>query len=956
MTPFLQRLAREIVRMPVDDPGKVCVVLPNRRAGLYLKKYLAKELQKAAWAPATYSIEDFITTISGFGMADPAGLLFEFYKVYTDNVREKAQDFEHFTDWAEVLLQDFDEIDRYMADPEKVFHYLDAARALSVWNLNAAPLTQQEQDYVEFYRSLNDLYRELRSRLTAQKQVYQGLAYRLTAENIEEIRKTLPWNKIIFAGLNALSVAEVQIIDSLVSGSHAELFWDADAYYTDNPLMEAGVFLRQHFQKWPREKQSWIGTDFRDGAKKIKVTGIPGIAGQARLAGDIIMKMKMDAEAPDHTAIVLADEKLLLPVLYTLPEDIGPVNVTMGYPFRLTQLYHLISLFFRMQETAIQLSERRRSTDKAFYVKDILKLLAHPYLQMFAPESGSDAPDFRQIADILKNRNRIFLRPGELLKFSASSGDEFRNLNELLFQFWESPSSGLRCLMALTGLIRDKVIAMDSQPYIDRDLDIEYLYHFSGILNRSIAMAEQYPFIKSVSSLKKILFSLLDKSRLPFTGEPLRGLQVMGVLETRAIDFENIVVLSVNEGILPSGRVPNSFIPFDIKTEFGLPTFKQKDAVFAYHFYRMLQRAENIHLIYDTEGDQMKGGERSRFIMQLGFELKKYNPGISFDESLEKPSSELSGNVKEIIIPKSETILERLSAKTLSGFSPTAFSLYITCPLKFYFQEVLGLAETESVEETIESKTMGTVIHQVLFQIFEPFTGKAVDAQSLTASLGAIETLTHEAFRKHYPEGDTELGKNHLILRVVLLFLRNFIKSEIEQLAATDEKKSRLEILSLEKKLEYILTCHPEGKTYNVKIKGHVDRIDRINGMTRIIDYKTGSVQARELSLKDWDQLSTDPKTGKALQLLIYGWLYLKNKTSDSTDLRVGNISLRRISAGFIPVKVPNEQGFQDDTSDQIEKQLIKLLEEILDPGVPFRQTADAANCKYCPFTSICTR
>jgi ATP-dependent helicase/nuclease subunit B len=956
MKPFLQQLAEEIAIRYGDDPGQVCVVLPNRRAGLYLKKYLARELKKTAWSPVTYSVEDFIITLSGVRIIDPAGLLFEFYQVYREIQGDKAQDFELFSDWAQVLLQDFDELDQYLLEPEKIFHFLDEARALSVWNLNESPLTEQEKSYVEFYRSFLDYYLRLRQLLTKKKQVYQGLAYRMAAENISVVAPGLPWKKIFFAGLNALSAAESKIIDHLVSKNKAELFWDADVYYIDDKSQEAGNFIRDHLAKWASDKVKWIGNDFMSMEKKISIMGVPGSTGQVQKAGQIIRDFKSSQEEPDRTALVLADEKLLIPLLYSLPDDIGPVNVTMGYPFRLTQLYQLVSLLLQMHENAEKFSAQRKNSSGSFYVKDILKLLSHPYFLLFEPEQAKDKVSFNKIRQILRNSNRVFVRQEELAKLAIGMGPEAEQLIAAGFSDWNNPEIAMEKLLAILGLIRDRIIAESKLSPAEYELDLEFLFHLSGIIRRTNTMLEEYPVIKTVRTLRKIIIQLLDSSRLPFTGEPLRGLQVMGVLETRAVDFENLVVLSVNEGILPSGRLPNSFIPFDIKSAFGLPTFQHKDAVFAYHFYRMLQRARNIYLLYDTEGDQMKGGEKSRFIMQLAYEFRKYNPLTVIEEELVRPNPPESGQVNPVIIKKSPAVMERLMAKTATGFSPTAFNHFIKCPLRFYFQEILGISEAETVEETIEAKTMGTVIHQVLQKVFEPFTGRAVDADALFASMKETEKLTREAFREHYHEGDLEHGKNHLIFKVSLFLVNQLISAEAETLKPENHSSSSLTILSLEERFEHTIECKAGNQPVSVRIKGLTDRIDRQGNIVRIIDYKTGAVDARALDLKSWDQLILDPEKSKAFQLLVYGWLYYKNRVNTGDDIQAGNISLRKVSNGFMKVTLPEGTAIDDESMPVFEGQLIKLLEDILDPMKDFIQTEEVQNCVNCPFTAICTR
>jgi ATP-dependent helicase/nuclease subunit B len=956
MKPFLQRLAEEIAARFADDPGKVCVVLPNRRAGLYLKKYLAETLKKTVWSPQTYSVEDFITELSGYQIIDQAGLLFEFYGIHKEILGEKAQEFDVFADWAEVLLKDFDEIDQYLVDPGKIFNYLNAARALTVWNLDLNPLTDQEKGYIEFYNSFLTYYQYLNKKLKDKKQVYQGLAYRETAENIGTLAGSLKWKRVFIAGLNALSSAEETIISHLLAIDKAEVFWDADEYYIKDKNQEAGDFIRGHLEKWPGEAVKWLETGFRDTNKKINVYGIPGSTGQAQKAGQLIRQLKSDKSLPDKTALVLADEKLLVPVLYSLPEEIGIVNVTMGYPFRYTHLYQLVYQIFQLQENAEKFASQRKSGSKPFYVKDILKLLSHPYLLMFEPAISTGQVPFGKISEIIRNKNRVFLNATELTRYSEGAENEFKALNENLFRPWKDPADALSCTLAILELIRDKMISDHLTRSTDYDLDLEYIFHLSKTIKRCRNLMESYSFVKDIKTLHKILFQLLDQGRLPFSGEPLQGVQVMGVLETRAIDFENLVVLSVNEGILPSGRLPNSFIPFDIKQEFGLPTFRHKDAVFAYHFYRMLQRAANIHLLYDTEGDQMKGGEKSRFITQIGYELKKYNPATIFEELLLRPNPPAAGLVQDITVAKTPSIMERLAEKSRKGFSPTSLNQFIKCPLRFYYQEILGLTEADSVEETIEARTMGTVIHHVFQEVFEPFTGKFVNPDELESSLKDTERIARAAFNEHYSDGDLDHGKNHLIYKATLFLINQFVQNEIELIRESENPYSALKILSLESSLDQSVKCAQEGKEIEVRIKGKTDRIDQLENVIRIIDYKTGYVQASELKLDSWDRLIIDPKMSKAFQLLVYAWLYFKNEDNPGSMIQTGNITLRKISNGYMKVKLPEGHNIDIETINRFETALVELLELILDPKTPFSQTSDRENCQNCPFIANCTR
>jgi CRISPR/Cas system-associated exonuclease Cas4 (RecB family) len=965
MKPFLQRLAEEIAQRFSDDPGSVCVVLPNRRAGLYLRKYLAAALNRTAWAPQMFSIEDFVTNLSGYRIIDPAGLLFELYAIHRDLEGERAQDFDQFADWGQVLLKDFDEIDQYLADPEKVFTYLDEARALSVWNLGERPLTDHEKEYIRFYQSFRIYYSRLNERLLAKKEVYQGLAYRIAAENISVIAETTAWKRIFFAGLNALTTAEERIIDRFIDTNRSEIFWDADEYYVRDEGQEAGRFIREHLKRWPSDPVRWLERDLLESEKTIRVFGIPKGTGQAIRACQIIrenlqaksaqdQKEKEPEARPDNTALVLADESLLLPVLYSLPEEAGPVNVTMGFPFRFTNLYQLVYQLFQLQENGERFSPENPDSPPKFYARDVLKLLSHPYLFLWAEPGGRvDDPD--SLADATRMRNRVFLSQAEIMALASEISEPFRNFLGFIFDRWSTPGKAMAGMLNILESLRARMQQRQASGQADHALDLEYLYHFSRIIRRCSGLMEDYPYVGGLKSLRRIIFQVLDMNRLPFYGEPLKGLQVMGVLETRAIDFENLILLSANEGTLPSGRTPNTFIPFDIKLAFGLPTFQQKDAVFAYHFYRMIQRTRNIHLLYDTEGDLMKGGEKSRFITQIMHELGKKNSRIHITENLLSPPP-LKNVSAPVSMPKTPAVMNILLNKAPRGFSPSAINLFIRCPLQFCFQEVLGITESEEIEETIEAKTMGTAIHEVLYNIYHPFTGEYVDPDVLSQSLKATESLLRSSFSEYYREGDLEHGKNHLIFKVSLFLVNQFIRNEIGKLNEEEDPMHTLRILHLEKTLDATIECNSGSGIMQVKIKGKADRVDQWGETVRVIDYKTGSVRQDEIRVKSWDDLRDDPKMAKAFQLLVYAYLYYRNNAVADGGLVSGNITLRKISDGLMRVRLPDEQTIGKETMDTFETILVEVIGRIMDPGEAFNQTENLDYCTNCPFRGICSR
>lgn len=949
MKSFLELLADEIYQRAGDDPGKFCIVLPNRRAGLFLKRHLSNRYRKTIWAPEIYSIEDFIIKNSGRKLIDPAGLMFELYQVYIDLNPENPQEFESFAGWGQVLLNDFNELDLYLAPPEKIFGDISDARALTVWNLGERPLTPFETNYIQFYRSLLHYYTGLKERMSASGNAYKGLAHRIVAENIAGISRSFRWEKILFAGLNALSKSEESVIGYLVETGKAEIFWDADRYYLEDQHQEAGQFIRAYLGRFHQEQPKWIGEHFKED-KEITITGVPGNTGQAMYAGQLLRKAVQEGSQELHrTAVVMADEKMLLPMLNALPEEVGTFNITMGYPLKLTPVYHFFHLLFRMHLGAERIRIRRQSEDNLFYVRDLLNTLSSPYLNIFGPE---DKTTVDGLIRKLRGSGRVIYSSreilGQLQGLSGPAAEVFRQA----FHYWDSPPEALHGMQQLVDSLKAKLEEKQGQDL----LELEHFYHFARILRRVADLSGRHAFVNSLKSLEKVMFQLLGNFSLPFYGEPLEGMQMMGVLETRAIDFENLVILSANEGILPSGRSQPSFIPYDIKRDYDLPTHREKDAIFAYHFYRLLQRARNIHILYETEGNQLGGGERSRFITQLLYELPRYNDRIKPIEKVLSLPPVTGAADRAISYKMTDAIRKKLIDKALKGYSPSALNTYIQCPLKFYFQEIAGLREPEEVEETIEARTLGDVIHQALHHLFSKEEGQQLTEETIRQYHQQVEEVVKLAYKERYPGGDMEQGKNLLVFEVSKLMVSRFLKQQLAQVKELEKEGEGITILHLEKFFSTTESISFEGGKLDIRIKGKVDRIDRVGGHTRVIDYKTGSIISSELKIKDWEALTASPRHGKAFQLLLYGYIYQKDQGIDPSLLESGNISLKTPSKGFIPVRLPEGAAMGAEAMQIFQQELVSVLESIYHPETEFSQTEDTGPCRFCSFKSICNR
>ncbi len=949
MESFLQKTAQYIIENYSDGLDDICIVLPNRRASLFLKKYIAAGLNKTVWSPAFYSIEDFVFEISGLSAVDPVSLQFELYEVHKEVEGDNASDFEEFLNWSRVLLHDFNDVDLYLANPEVLFTYLNDVKAISLWNPDGKPLTEFQQNYLGFFNSLLKYYTLLSGRLLAKRRVYQGLAYRTLALNMDKTIKAVTRKKVVFAGFNALSYSEEKILFGLEKAGKAEILWDADRYYTDDPIQEAGKFLRKYFQDADEGKVKWIGEYFLKGSKDIRIVGVPNLAGQAKVAGALLEKSDLDLE---NTAVVLNDESLVMPLLNSIPGKVEDFNLTMGLPLKLTPFFNLTEALFQMNENSMKF-DKSGGKKLLIYFKDILKIIGHPYINELFGFYGE--PDFAAaLTKKIRESNRIFYFPDDIEPVLKVARKDLKQILLSVLNPWgDDIEKAIAVFTGLTEALQPVFAGNDKT-----SVDMEYLFGFSKIFVKLKAMIDEYPFINSSATLKSLFLQVAGSTGIPFYGEPLKGLQIMGMLETRTLDFENVIMLSVNEDMIPSGKSQNSFIPYDLRREFNLPTYRDNNAVYAYHFYRLLQRAKNVYLLYGTEATELGGGDKSRFVTQIQTELPEYNPDIKIKEQIVVNRLNIGKQNEEIEIEKTKDIVEKLLKTATSGFAPTALNVYRRCPLQFYFQYILKLGETEEPEETIEARTLGKVVHEVLELFYKPFVEKNITVTDVERMIPGVEKYVKASFKEHYKDGDIDYGINHLIFKVANMFVVNFLKKEKDFLKMLSEKKQQMIIRNLEKKytaeINFKSSLFPDGQGIAL-MKGTFDRVDEVNGKTRIIDYKTGYVNKTDLVLKDWEDLMTESKYDKNFQLLFYGWLYGKSNPG-AGEMETGIISFRQLSAGLMIAGLPEKEPVTPQSLMEFEEIIKSILMEIFDTEVPFIQTDVADDCRYCPYTSICGR
>lgn len=958
MQSFLEEIAVHVLEKYGSNTGEVCLVTPNRRAGLFLRKHIAKRVTKPTWSPAFLSIEDFVNRISGYQVTDNLSLMFHFHKVYQGIEGDKSDPLDEFLRWGSVLLRDFDEIDSSLENPDELFTYLVDIKYIDTWNPDGLALSEFQKNYLFFFEKFKVYHKAFVAYLEEKNLAYQGMSYRKAATLLKENPSLLSYKKVVFAGFNALNQAEETIVDSLVKAGLAEILSDSDPYYEHNPQHEAGHFIRRYRKKWDipfdQEKPSWFSFP-----KKIQVLGIARDVNQAQLAGNILEnhpELVMD----EQTAIVLANENLLVPVLNALPEKAAAINITMGYPLAKTNLFGFFEAIIQLYLTAERLKTTPEGKAPSFYYKDLLRLFSNPCAAiLFELHSGQSNLD--RLIQKISLSNRIFYRYEDLSHFEDFDPvfpEAFNFLSENWLTALNEIIPALRILSdKLDDAFRNKADetfgSLQQSPFF---IDFEALYYIGRILSRVETVLEDRKTISTLRTFWQIIKQSVSETRMAFSGEPVQGLQVMGMLETRNLDFKNIILLSANEDVLPKSKTSNSFIPFEVKRKYGLQVTADRDSVYAYHFYRLLQRAENIFLIHNTESGGMGSNEKSRFITQLEHEIQSVNKDIQIENQLISLSPSIKTGTQEISLPKTPEVLKRLRQMASLGLSPSSLNTFIRCSLKFYLEKVARLREAEEVEETIEASTLGNVVHGVLEDLYSPLTGQVVNPEHISAMQDQVNTLTIQRFRKHYPDGEFSSGKNLLLFNLAKRYIENFLKAEASLLSSYRQRDLYLTFIETEAGLKGAIQVMVNGEKTDVTINGKADRIDRLGATVRVVDYKTGKVEASDLKIKNFDDLTEDVKYEKAFQVLAYAWLY-KQMHPDAQEVESGIFSMRSLKSGFLKSDVDAsilQKGVGPETAFQ--EQLEKVVTRILDSGEPFAQTPNEDNCKYCPFQALCGR
>jgi RecB family exonuclease len=953
---FLKQVATEVYARWGDDVSSLSVLFPNRRANLFFGEAMAGIVQKPLWQPTSVSIDQLMEEISGIATGDHIRLITELYKIYKEY--HPTESFDKFYFWGELLLGDFDSIDKYLINADVLFSNLVDLHALDdrfdyltpeqieiiarFWKSfgEERDFSSQQRDFINVWRTLAPIYHRFRARLEELGIAYAGMVYRRAAERI--MARAVPQiaeRRYVVAGFNALSECEKLLFDYLKANYQTEFYWDYDNYYLLDQHQEAGMFMRENLVRYPPAVRFEVD-NFRSPKQISSVATASGVL-QCKYVNSWLDELRTEKRKTDptwepgkETAIVLTDENLLVPLLYSLPSDVSEINITMGYPLRM----HLAYTF---TERLIELQNRRRESraSLAFYHSDVEGLLHHPYL---VGEGDATTPKAQYVYI-----NAAKLRTTPLLErvFSAPQG-------------WQE----------LSDWLLDVISAVAKLPTAD-DERSERVAFFDVIADHIRKLATSLAECDIPLSVK-IYASLLRRSlqsvSVPFEGEPLTGVQVMGILETRALDFQNIVFLSMNDSNSP-GNLSGapSFIPYNLKKAYGLPTPEHHEGVYAYHFFRLIQRAERVDMVWSSTSDEKNTGERSRYIYQLEYESPHAvaQRSVSVDVNLSPAEA--------ITVAKSPVIMDVLGdflrAENPRQLSPSLFFSYVECPLKFYFRGVEGLRADDEVAEEVDNAMFGNILHGAMERLYKPLLGVRNPQKAIRELIGsnivdnAVTDSAREVYMKEEDADPSAWGGNMILVHRIIV---DYINRNILPFDA-----SRTEGYTIEKLEEWVSSSVDfvvDGTSRQVSFYGKVDRLDRLaDGTLRVVDYKTGTPKTANQDNERFQSIDTlfagraDQRISAVLQTLLYSMMLRSGGEGQvqPTLYYVKNLSKENYPLLFIETGGGRREVTQyGDYSEEFESRLRESLAELFDPSVPFTQTPDSHPCRWCDFADICQR
>jgi ATP-dependent helicase/nuclease subunit B len=938
MQTFLGKTADHLFQShSIEELKDIAVVMPSQRGILYLKKELAIRGDRPFLSPSFFTIEEFALQMTNSVLEDPIDLLFEAYACFKEV--DPNTDFDRFATWGQMMLKDFDTLDLYLVDPSSLFTFLSEAKSIERWGEEYGEeqagtwITPNTQAYFKLYDSLLEVYIRLKSRLEVKGTTYRGLAYRKLVELLEA-GKSLGFKQIYFVGFNALSKSEESIIRLLLKENVAQTLWDVDEYYLKNRFHRAGNWLRNYSNPGnpaylSRGAFHWMERDLLDKPKRVEIIGLANPSAQIFVAIEQIRAWQEEHGDLEQVALVLGDESLLDSLMPYLGEFKDRLNITMGYSLKKSQVFSLIELWWSLVPL------------EKYPVSLVKSLKEHPLMHSIKVPSWKET---------------------DLYLAQVPAGGNI---------FISSQSSFLECLQTLIRLLTDILYKTDKE---DWDAESQAILQALTVLDKLEELATIHSFI-SVKSGQALCKQLLQQQKMTFEAAENRSLHVMGLLETRTLDFDRVIVLSLNEGSLPGTRKRESLIPVDIAnmSAFSLPTFTQADAVTSYHFYRLLQRPKEAVLVYVQ--NESSSAEVSRFIRQIRFDWSKLNPNLELIEPTIQFNADhvVEEEVEHRIAKTPELIAQIKDILENRGFSPSSVAMFASCSLKYYFSQIVNLRQEKQREDEMGADVFGTWLHKVLelvdSQLIE--AGGWEDGLSVTEKKELIEPLLAQAMaeiREKEGNFEVEKGFNYVLQDVAKTLLGSYFEQ------SSTWFPERIKLLAVEQKLETTVMIPVGSEMWPVKMKGRIDRMDlKGESVLRIVDYKTGKVEKKDVKAGESlaETLQDKELKAKLFQLWMYKFLVkmelqkapedrieaLKGVALDNLTIEPGIISFRNFKDQLISSPLEFSEGESEAAFIQESNALIKhWVDELVSEETVFEKTANLDQCTFCDFTSICHR
>lgn len=923
------------------DLKHLTIVLPSERMKKYLSEALVRNAGKPMLAPEMITMDQWVRSLSKRTVIDSTRALLRLFEIQLEKAEtEEDRSFDEFLNWGTTLLSDFNEIDRYLLDAKQVFQNLASIKEIENWSFGNETLTPSQKRFMEFWDRLPAYYYALNEKLDSDNQCYMGGAYKALANDIQPVFREDSERHFLFAGFNALSEAEKSIVRQLINYGRGHYLIDADAFYLNKKTHEAGAFLRDISSYLNQPKMERTTDELSTKRLEVDVIECVQNTGQVKVAASKLEQLS-ETELND-TLLLLADETLISAMVKNLPKSIGKANISLGLPIRNTFVKTWVDLMFSIQEN------KTRFKTRAIYFQDLQSFWNHPLvLAVCSPDEKSELLKLEK--EIIEN-NRIFVN-AETVQNKTSG--VVVTLIEILTLDWNSNwSLAMDCITKLNRLIYGR---LEKEMAFERAI----LQCFdAAITDVQNLVAEGLPEMH-LRSFKLMFNQHWSRKSIAYHGNPIDGLQIMGMLETRGLDFKRIICLGMNEGQLPPTNPIQTLIPMDLRRFHGLPSPREKQGIFAHHFYRLLHACEDLTITYTSADESIGSNEPSRYLMQIEMELARINPNILIQKQMYALNSRKEEVAREI--HKTPEIIARLDELFEASTSASMLKKYLTCPLDFYFRYVMDFGESIEVEEELETSTFGTFIHNTLEVLYQPFAqygkdGKAISpAPSNIASydidkmLKDYKLILHQEFLKHFngQEDSFLKGKNLLSYKMAMDLTARFLKSERDFLMKQTEP---VFIEALEREFESTVEINVHGSMKKVRLRGIIDRIDSIGDRVRIVDYKTGRVSATDVELRRNDAtpeevVETMTNKKHVLQLIHYAYLYEQSENKPAQPTIISLVSAKSEPFALDLKSIPFDEGVA-----AYPQYIQQILEEIYNTEIPFvhQSKGPFSYCKYC--------